>query len=158
VSHPENFKAYRLPLGGPIDRTYGARVLIAGDAGGFVNAYTGEGIYYAMVTGEHAGTAAADALGRGDVSATGLADYEARWRAEIGAELADSVRIQRRLFGDPALADRVIRAAALDRRLCRLFAAVALGEESVRRRKLELAWRFALASFRLRFRRSRPGG
>ena len=153
-SHPENFKAYRLPLGGPIDRTYADRAMVVGDAGGFVNAYTGEGIYYAMVTGEHAGEIAADALARGDVSAAGLARYEARWRDEIGQELADSVRIQRRLFGDPTLADRVIRAAALDRRLCRLFAAVALGEENLRHRKLELAWRFALASFRLRLRRS----
>jgi flavin-dependent dehydrogenase len=105
------------------------------------------------VTGEHAGTTIAEALVRDDTDGA-LAAYEARWRAEIGAELADSVRIQRRLFGDPSLADRVIRAAALDRRLCRLFAAVALGEETVRRRKLELAWRFALASLRLRLRAS----
>ena len=154
VPNADNFKAYRLPLGGPIGRTYASRVLIAGDAGGFVNAYTGEGIYFAMVTGEHAGTTIADALARGDPGGGALAGYEARWRAEIGAELADSVRIQRRLFGDPTLADRVIRAAALDRRLCRLFAAVALGEETVRRRKLELAWRFALASLRLRLRAS----
>jgi flavin-dependent dehydrogenase len=106
-----------------------------------------------MVTGEHAGRAAAEALATGDASARTLAAYESRWRDEIGRELVDSVRIQRRLFGDPSLLDRVIRAAALDRRLCRLFAAVALGEEDLRTRKLELAWRFALASFRLRFMR-----
>lgn len=154
-SHPENFKAYRLPLGGPIPRTYTDRAMIVGDAGGFVNAYTGEGIYFAMVTGEHAGRTAADAVGAGDVSARALATYEQRWRDEIGHELVDSVRIQRRLFGDPSLLDRVIRAAALDRRLCRLFAAVALGEADPRKRKLELAWRFALASFRLRLKRAR---
>ena len=153
-SNRENFKAYRLPLGGPLRRTYTDRVVLAGDAGGFVNAYTGEGIYYAMVTGEHAGSAVAEALLTGDLSARVLASYETRWRAEIGTELADSVRIQRRLFSDPGLADRVIRAAAIDARLCRLFAAVALGEENLRRRKLEIAWRFALASLRLRWRAS----
>jgi geranylgeranyl reductase family protein len=146
----EHFKAYRIPLGGPLPRTSTDRVLLAGDAAGFVNAYTGEGIYYAMVSGEHAGETAARALARGDCSARSLAEYEGRWRAEVGDELADSVRIQRRLFADPAMADRVIRAAAVDAKLCRLLALVALGEESVRRMKLTLAWRFALASVRVR--------
>ena len=136
-SNPDNFKAYRLPLGGPLARTVADRVLLCGDAAGFVNAYTGEGIYHAMVTGEHAGTTAGEALATGDVSAEGgSAAYERRWRAEVGDELGDAVRIQRRLFADPALADTIIRAAALDARLCRLFALVALGEASLRRHRL----------------------
>jgi flavin-dependent dehydrogenase len=151
-SNPDNFKAYRLPLGGPLARTYAERTLVCGDAGGFVNAYTGEGIYYAMVTGRHAGETAAEALAAGDLSTARLAAYEARWRAEIGEELADSLRIQRRLFASPALADAVITAAALDARLCRLFALVALGEASLRRHRLEMAGRFLLARLRRRWR------
>lgn len=154
-SNPDNFKAYRLPLGGPLTRTYADRILVCGDAGGFVNAYTGEGIYYAMVTGRHAGEVAADAVRAGEGSAARLAEYEARWRAEIGDELADSVRIQRRLFANPALADAVIRAAALDARLCRLFALVALGEASLRRHRAEMAWRFFLAKVKARWRQAR---
>jgi geranylgeranyl reductase family protein len=149
-SNPDNFRAYRLPLGGPLARTVADRVLLCGDAGGFVNAYTGEGIYYAMATGEHAAVAAAEALASGHTDAGALAAYETRWRAEIGEELADSVRIQRRLFASPRLADAIIAAAAADRRLCRLFALVALGEEPLRRRRLEMAWRFALARLRRR--------
>jgi geranylgeranyl reductase family protein len=157
VSNPDNFKAYRLPLGGPLARTYADRVLVCGDAGGFVNGYTGEGIFYAMVTGEHAGRTAAEAVAAGNFDAPALAAYERRWRAEIGEELRDSVRIQRRLFADPALADAIIRAAAWDPKLCRLFARVALGDESLRRRKLELAWRFLLAKVRARFGPGRRG-
>jgi geranylgeranyl reductase family protein len=153
-SNPDNFKAYRLPLGGPLARTQAGRMLVCGDAGGFVNAYTGEGIYYAMVTGRHAGEVAADAVRLGAGSAEPLAEYERRWRAEIGDELADSVRIQRRLFANPALADAIIRAAALDARLCRLFARVALGEASLRRHRVEMAWRFFLAKARSRWRRA----
>ena len=149
-SNPDNFKAYRLPLGGPLPRTVAERVLLAGDAGGFVNAYTGEGIYYAMVTGRHAGEVAADAIVYGDASATRLSEYERRWKHEIGDELIDSVRIQRRLFNNPALADAIIRAAARDARLCRLFALVALGEASLRRHRLEMAWRFFVAKLRAR--------
>src|SRR2546426_8102927 len=151
-SNPDNFKAYRLPLGGPLARTVADRVLVCGDAGGFVNAYTGGGVYYALVTGRHAGEVAADAVTRGDTSVATLAAYERRWRAEIGDELADSVRIQRRLFNDPALADAIIRAAALDARLCRLFALVALGEASLRRHRFEMAWRFFAARVKGRWR------
>jgi geranylgeranyl reductase family protein len=147
-SNPKNFRAYRLPLGGPLARTYADRVLVCGDAAGFVNGYTGEGIYHAMVTGQLAAETAADALARGQCGAAALAAYEARWRREIGRELADSLRIQRRLFARPALVDTVIRAAAADRRLCRLLARVALGEEDLRTRKLELALRFLIARFR----------
>jgi geranylgeranyl reductase family protein len=156
-SNPDNVRACRLPLGGPLRRTVADGVLLCGDAGGFVNAYTGEGIYHAMVTGQLAGEAAAEALAAGDVSAAGLARYEARWRAEIGEELEDSVRIQRRLFARPALVDRVIRAAARDRALRRLLARIALGEESLRRRRLELAWRFGFALLRERLVPRRPG-
>jgi len=152
-SNPDNFKAYRLPLGGPLARTYGERVLVCGDAAGFVNSYTGEGIYYAMVTGQHAARTVARALAAGGPTAAALAPYETAWREEIGDELADSLRIQRRLFANPALADAVIRAAAIDGKLCRLFARVALGEDSLRRRRREMAWRFVLATSLRRLRR-----
>ena len=36
-------------------------MLLAGDAGGFVNGFSAEGIYYAMVTGELAAAAIVDA-------------------------------------------------------------------------------------------------
>jgi flavin-dependent dehydrogenase len=155
-SNRDNFRAYRLPLGGPLARTSADRALLAGDAAGFVNAYTGEGIYHAMVTGEHAAATAAEAVARGDASARALADYERRWRAEIGSELADSVRIQRRLFANPALADALIDAAARDRRLARLFALVTLGEAPLRRHRLEMAGRFLVARARRRLRPAAP--
>jgi geranylgeranyl reductase family protein len=154
-SNRDNFKAYRLPLGGPLACTVAERVMVCGDAGGFVNAYTGEGIYYAMVTGRLAGETAAEALASGDCSAARLGAYEQAWRREIGDELADSVRIQRRLFTNPALADAIIRAAAIDARLCQLFALVALGESSLRRHRMEMAWRFFVAKVRGRWRRVR---
>jgi geranylgeranyl reductase family protein len=149
-SRQENFRAFRLPLAGPLARTVSDHALVCGDAGGFVNAYTGEGIYYAMVTGELAGQAAAAALGNGAPSAAALRPYERRWRAEIGAELADSLRVQRVLFHRPGLVDAIIRAAATDQRLRRLFALVALGEANIRSRAPEIAARFLVAALRAR--------
>ena len=148
-SNPENFKAYRLPLGGPLARTVADRVLLCGDAAGFVNAYTGEGIYHAMVTGEHAGTTAGEALAAGD---TGGA--VGRLRASLAAEVGDDwpTRAHPASARRSLLADTIIRAAALDPRLCRLFALVALGR-SLRRHRFELTWRFVVARLKMLVRR-----
>ena len=48
-----------IPVGGPLRRPGRGRVLLAGDAGGFVNGFTAEGIYYAMVSGDLAATGGA---------------------------------------------------------------------------------------------------
>jgi flavin-dependent dehydrogenase len=153
-SSPARVRAWHLPLAGPLPRTVTDRAVVCGDAGGFVNAYTGEGIYYAMVTGEHAGAAAMAALREGAPSAAALASYERRWRAEVGAELADSRRIQRHLFRHPGLVDALIRGAAADGRLRELLAQVALGEARFRR----CAWAVALRLARAELRRRWPGG
>ena len=110
-SNERNFRAFPLPISGPLKRTCGDRVLLAGDAGGFVNAYTAEGIYYAMVSGELAGRAAVEAAREGRLDSSGLQRYEMAWKSEIGTELSKSVHIQRLLMADASRVDRIVGAA-----------------------------------------------
>ena len=56
------FRTGILPLGGPLEKTFSDRILLCGDAAGFVNAFTAEGIYYSMVTGDLAADTAVSAL------------------------------------------------------------------------------------------------
>ena len=102
------FTPYLIPVGGPLDVTARGRVLLCGDAGGFVHGVTAEGIYYAMVTGEHAARAVAAHRHRPEKAA---AAYERAWRAEIGPELADSVLLQQLLFGDRSQVREAVAAA-----------------------------------------------
>jgi geranylgeranyl reductase family protein len=128
-----HFTPYQLPVGGPLPCTVRGRVLLAGDAGGFVNGITAEGIYYAMVSGELAGRA----IGTGDP-----AGYERLWRREIGAELRDAVLVQRDLLTTPARVDAVIEGAARSRPLADLVVKYAMGDAdypAVRRRLLRAA-------------------
>jgi geranylgeranyl reductase family protein len=55
---PDTLRAHHLPLSTRRPRPSLGRVLLAGDAAGFVNPLTGEGIYYALLTGAMAGAAA----------------------------------------------------------------------------------------------------
>ena len=107
-SDRKHFTPFLIPVGGPLKRASDVtgRVLFAGDAGGFVNAFTAEGIHYAMVSGEHAARAVIDSGAPQAIARR----YDTLWRHEIGAELRDAVIIQRFLFSDRNRVSRVVRA------------------------------------------------
>src|SRR5436190_7016544 len=109
-SQRRHFTPFLIPIGGPLRTTAAGRMLLAGDAGGFVNGFSAEGIYYAMVTGELAAEAVLTARHRGVVDpARARKAYVRAWRHEIGAELRDSVLIQKYLLHHPERMDRVVR-------------------------------------------------
>jgi flavin-dependent dehydrogenase len=133
-----NFTPFIIPVGGPLRRPGRGRVLLAGDAGGFVNGFTAEGIYYAMVTGQLAARAACEAGRRG--IRTLAARYRGACDHEIGVELRDSVLIQRYLFADSRRIARAIDGARRERAMTRLALDLAIGRRSYRdvRRRLLL--------------------
>jgi len=81
-----------IPLG-PQPRTINDGVMIVGDAAGQVKPTTGGGIYMGAVCAKIAGEVAAKAAKEGDIGAARLEEYEKRWRAAIGRELAIGMRI-----------------------------------------------------------------
>jgi geranylgeranyl reductase family protein len=141
------FTPFLIPVGGPLRKSWHERVLFAGDAGGFVNAITAEGIYYAMVSGELAGRAVAmTSSDRRD--APGLT-YERLWRAEIGAELSDAVLVQRYLFASHTRVQRVVRGAASLPALTDLILGYVRGDLSYGALRRRMMLRFPLTIFRM---------
>ncbi len=125
----QNFTPFLIPVGGPLRETGRGRVLLAGDAGGFVNGVTAEGIYYGMVSGELAARAILE-------TGLGVKNLVRRYRRacdyEIGAELRDSVRIQRYLFADRRRIAQVISGANRERASTRLILDFAMGRRTYR--------------------------
>lgn len=137
-----HFTPFLIPIGGPLRRPGRGRVLLAGDAGGFVNGFTAEGIYYAMVSGELAARAIAATRLDGQGIATLAARYARACSREIGAELRDSVLIQRHLFADRRRIARVIAGAQSAPAMTKLILDFAVGRMSygsLRRRVLARA-------------------
>ena len=126
-SHPENYRAFPIPISGPIDKSYAERVLLAGDAAGMVNAFSAEGIYFAMVSGDLAADAALAAVRAGRFDERQMSRYQEAWEREIGGELRHSVAIQRRLFTQPGRVDALVRRAKGDPELLRLLCGYAMG-------------------------------
>ncbi len=142
-SRREHFTPFLIPVGGPLRQTARGRVLLAGDAGGFVNGFSAEGIYYAMVTGDLAAGAVLQARRDGVVApARARRKYVRAWKREIGGELRDSVLIQRYLFHSAPRMDMVVRGANARPIFSRLLVDYASGRLSYRAARRRLLWHF----------------
>jgi geranylgeranyl reductase family protein len=141
-----HFTPYQIPVGGPMKRTATSRVLFAGDAGGFVNGITAEGIYYAMVSGDLAARAL---LGAGPSAYRGL------WTREIGGELRDAVLVQRDLLRTPERIDRLVAGAQGAPELAAHVIRYAMGEISYQRARRRLLAAAPMAALRLFIRHFR---
>ncbi|MGK5169783.1 NAD(P)/FAD-dependent oxidoreductase [Geodermatophilus sp. CPCC 205761] len=106
---PGRLRAHRLPLSTGRPRQPDGRVLLAGDAASLVNPLTGEGIFYAVVSGALAGAAAAAGPDAG-------VRYRAALHRRLDAHLRSSSAAAR-LSRWPALMDATFRAAAADQRV-----------------------------------------
>jgi geranylgeranyl reductase family protein len=150
---PDAFTPYLIPVGGPLARTGDGRLLLAGDAGGFVHGVTAEGIYYAMVSGD----LAAKAIVTCGTDARSIPRvYQRLWRHEIGAELADAQALQRLLFADRDAVRAVVRAARQAGTLSSAVPEFVQGKRSWASVRRQMLWRHPAAAWRIaRHRRER---
>lgn len=79
------------PAFGPIKRTYHDRLLICGNAAGFVFAGTGEGIYFALKSGELAAESCVMGLHKKRFDKRFLKRYESSWKRSFGKHLRAGV-------------------------------------------------------------------
>jgi len=85
--------------------------LLAGDANGFIDPLTGEGIHFALRSGQLAAEVAAAALDGGEADAARLAPYAQRWRAEFADEFYQANRALDLLMSRSGLVDAVVEHA-----------------------------------------------
>ncbi len=112
LASPTAYLVSGIPIGS-VPKTHGAGVVLVGDAAAQVKPLSGGGIFTGMRCAEILAEVADDALRRGDVSESTLAEYDRRWRAELGEEFRRALYL-RRLFtrlSDPEL-DAVVAALA----------------------------------------------
>jgi len=75
--HMSGFYAHLAPAGGFRRKIVSNRVMLAGDAAGFIDPFTGEGIYYAMRSGQLAAKACIHAVEKGNFEAKFLTQHYA---------------------------------------------------------------------------------
>lgn len=93
-------KGHLVPVGGIERRTVSSRVVLSGDAAGFVDSFYGEGIAYAIRSGQIAVEVISRILNNG----VGLlSDYESFCRSEFGENLKYSLILSRMMHRFPRI-------------------------------------------------------
>jgi geranylgeranyl reductase family protein len=106
---------------------------LLGDAAGFADPVTGEGIYYALRSAE----LFAEAFLEGRVD-----EYEKRWRADFGGELRRASQMRRRFYGNfwgAPFTERMIKFARGHRGIQRVLGNLVAGEQGYVNLKKKLA-------------------
>ncbi|WIG62034.1 MAG: Digeranylgeranylglycerophospholipid reductase [Ktedonobacterales bacterium] len=85
------------PSEGVVPHFVGEGLLATGDAAGHGSTLVGEGIRFAIYSGQMAGAVAAEATRAGDASARFLERYERQWRARFGREMDISYMVNQRI-------------------------------------------------------------
>ena len=140
----ENLKGATIPVF-PLKKTYADHVLLCGDAAGFINPITGEGIYYAMVSGEIAADVVAEALNAHDASEEFLSRYQKIWKDEFGKDLKVLGRFNNQ-WGKSS--ERFVRLLSKDRKFAKLMIGVTGGRISISKYKWILILRFLYVSLK----------
>src|SRR5579863_6948333 len=84
---PIEYHTGLFPAEGPVERFSRDGLLLAGDAGGHGSTLVGEGIRYAIYSGQMAGRVAAEAVKANNASAAYLSRFDRQWRARFGREM-----------------------------------------------------------------------
>ena len=118
---PTGLRAHHLPLSTRRPPPAQGRVLLAGDALSLINPFTGEGIFYAVLSGALAGAVAA--AGPDGVAAR----YTGALRQRLGRHLRHS-GVAAWLTRRAAVVDAAVRAASADRAVFERMTALGLGD------------------------------
>lgn len=125
----EQLRAHHLPLSTSRPTAAAGRVLLVGDALSMINPFTGEGIFYAVLSGALAGEAAAAS------PETAARRYPAALHRRIGRHLRHSARAAW-LARRPAVIQAAVRAAGRDRKVFDSIVELGLGDGLLTRRTL----------------------
>lgn len=120
-AEPGSVRGHRLPLSSGGVHLGGGPILLAGDAAALINPITGEGIYYALLSGRLAASAAVRS------PAAPLPGYRAMLHAALGGHLR-STRLLSLLAGRSGMLDHLVRAAAGSPATLELLADLAFGK------------------------------
>lgn len=99
-------RGHLIPFGGMSRVTASTRVLLAGDSAGYVDSFTGEGIAYAIKSGQNAAQTVADKLQDDDLDLAG--SYQQRCKRDFGDDLKYSLIMARIMHSWPEMFFRML--------------------------------------------------
>lgn len=94
---PVEYHTGLFPSEGVVEKFVGDGLIATGDSAGHGSTLVGEGIRFAIYSGQMAGTVAAESVKANDASAEFLSRYDRQWRARFGREMDISYIVNQRI-------------------------------------------------------------
>ncbi|MDK2939952.1 MAG: hypothetical protein PWQ51_2117 [Methanolobus sp.] len=117
--------AHMIPLGGPSRNNSKERVMLVGDAAGFVDSFTGEGIYFAIKSGIIAGEIAGEAIKENNFSKNLFAKYNQKCKKEINDNLNTALKFSNYVYPN---IEQIVKLMAADPYLFEKYVLVGRGD------------------------------
>jgi len=136
-----------------LKKTYSNRVVLIGDAAGFVCPTSGEGIYFAMTSGKIAANVIAKALENKDTSEHYLSIYQKKWKKEFGKDL--KILYKARKKRRKGMNEKIYKIANFDKNLGKMIIHLGIGTYSFHKNRWKLVRRYLIASLKYRFKKSK---
>jgi flavin-dependent dehydrogenase len=147
-AYPGTLRAHHLPMSTWRPRQPDGPVLLAGDSASLINPLTGEGIYYALLSGSLAGQAAIEAVVGGSAGRAGAA-YRRALSGELGRHLRHTALLAGLAGRHRTLMDAAVRSASRRTELYDTLVEIGLGRGTIPAASLaRLAARRALRPLR----------
>ncbi len=144
----EKERAFPLPFKRTVHQTVFENILLAGDIAGFVSPVTGEGLYYAIKSGQLAATAIANHL----QDHLPLANYQENWLRDFGNDLNKYGRwIQKNLYKTKWRQELMITLGRRDAKMAELLYRVVFGKTSYKKGTFKIIKRMPVALLKLIF-------
>ncbi len=134
----------------PLKQTYCNRTILVGDAAGFINPFSGEGIYYAMVSGEIASIVIEKASNYENFDANLLSLYQKLWMKEFGKDIYAFYNLAKNQRNRPN--ENIFKVATKDDVLSDLFLKIMIGKLPLRQYKWKVFRRYAIGYLKQAFR------
>ncbi len=99
----QRLHSHFLPIGGIRRKVVDRRVILVGDAAGYVDPFAGEGIGYAILSGKLAAKTISEALNQGSRSKIDLTPFREQCDAHFGTRLRDAYYLDRVLHSLPGI-------------------------------------------------------
>lgn len=102
------FRSHLVPIGGIRRKIADRRVLLVGDAAGFIDAFAGEGIGYAILSGKLAAETIHETLNQRSLSTMDLTVFQDKCEAHFGERLRHSYYLDRILHSLPGVFMKIL--------------------------------------------------
>lgn len=132
----------------PLEKTYSDGVILCGDAGGFINPVSGEGIYYAMSSGEIAARVITEALEAGETDERFLSMYQKNWKNDFGKDIKLLLHSAKQWTKET---EKFVKLASRDEKLADMALGILHGRLSIHEYRWKLVRRYLYVYFKEMF-------